>query len=76
MPDPSVSQSESMTQTINDEMQRLARGIELLDHLRELFGTMEDDRERDRAWNYLRDRFVEFEKADRPSHFEGLIDDA
>ena len=50
-----------------NDLQRLGTGVELLQQLRELFCDMEDDGERCRAWDYLRDRFCEFENADMPA---------
>lgn len=67
--------AESEQSDIGAELARLREGMALIDQLRELFGRMEDDGERERGWNYLRDRFPEFKGADKPSHFEGLIDE-
>jgi hypothetical protein len=49
------------------ELERLSEGVQLLQRVRELFYEMSDAGERDRAWDYLRSRFAEFEKADVPS---------
>lgn len=49
------------------ELERLQRGVDLLQAMRQLFYEMPDDGERDRAWAYLSNRFGEYEKSDVPA---------
>lgn len=62
------------------ELERLSEGVQLLQRVRELFYEMSDAGERDRAWDYLRSRFGEFEEADVPDweqiEYERLESDA
>lgn len=51
---------------VSPELIRLEEAIRHLDSVRFLFMRMEDDGERGRAWDYLRSRFAEFEKAEMP----------
>ena len=49
------------------ELERLSRGIEHLQAVRDLFFEMEDDGERERAWRYLSSRFGEYENSEVPA---------
>ena len=51
---------------VHPELERLDVCVEHLNGLRTSFGEMEDGGERERAWDYLKARFGEFEDAEEP----------